>query len=100
MGDQGLVREERGGPQGERSAGYRGALQELTFGAPSLGRAQVVDVKPEPSLLGAGGLPKGAINLGEEADEGVRERDSGILLLAHIKVALPAMLCPQFNALW
>ena len=30
-------------------------------------------MKPEPSLLGAGGLPKGAINLGDEADEGVRE---------------------------
>lgn len=30
-----------------------------------------MDLKPEPSLLGAGGLPKGAINLGDEADEGV-----------------------------
>ena len=27
------------------------------------------DIKPKPSLLGAGGLPKGAVNVGEIDDE-------------------------------
>lgn len=60
---------------------------------------QVVDLKPEPSLLGAGGLPKGAINLGEEADEGVRNW-GGCWWRGRTFVYLRRPPPTQFNALW